>query len=106
MAEKNLKDDLKIEQLADLRERTELVSQLLWDQLKSHLQTLRPLLAPRRILGNYVRSSIKEDIPDADVALKRPRRQNRRPHAGSDLPKLVLVTKTNLRPWLGTLPIS
>jgi hypothetical protein len=71
MTEENLKESLKLEQLADLREKTEMVSQLLLGQLKGYLDTLRPLLAPRRILGNYVRSSVKEDIPDADAALKR-----------------------------------
>ncbi|PYJ69581.1 MAG: hypothetical protein DME76_08535 [Verrucomicrobia bacterium] len=71
MADENLRENLKIEQLADLREKTEMVSQLLQNQLKGYLDTLRPLLAPRRILGNYVRSSVKEDIPDTDVALKR-----------------------------------
>ena len=70
-------ENLKIEQLADLREKTEMVSQLLLNQLKGHLDTLRPLLAPRRILGNYVRSSVKEDIPDTDVALKRLREKYR-----------------------------
>ena len=51
MAEENLKENLKLEQLADLREKTEMVSQLLLNQLKGHLDTLRPLLAPRRILA-------------------------------------------------------
>jgi hypothetical protein len=71
LVEQNVREDLRLEQLADLREKTEMVSQLLLGQLKGYLDTLRPLLAPRRILGNYVRSSIKEDIPDTDVALKR-----------------------------------
>jgi hypothetical protein len=71
MANGDPRENLKLEQLADLREKTELVSQLLQSQLKGYLDTLRTLLTPRRILGNYVRSSVKEDIPDADVALKR-----------------------------------
>ena len=71
MVDGNPGENLKLEQLADLREKTEAVSQLLLNQLKGHLDTLRPLLAPRRILGNYVRSSVKEDILDTDVALKR-----------------------------------
>jgi hypothetical protein len=71
MVDGNPRESLKLEELADLREKTELVSQFLQAQLKGYLDTLRPLLAPRRILGNYVRSSVKEDIPDTDVALKR-----------------------------------
>ena len=77
MAEGDPRDNLKLENLTDLREKTEMVSQLLLNQLKGHLNTLRPLLAPRRILGSYVRSSIKEDIPDTDVALKRLREKYR-----------------------------
>jgi hypothetical protein len=71
MADGDPRENLKLEDLADLREKTEQVSQLLLNQLKGHLDTLRPLLAPRRVLGSYVRSSVKEDIPDTDVALKR-----------------------------------
>src|SRR5438132_1310500 len=71
MADGELRENLKIEQLVDLREKIEMVSQLLQNQLKGHLDTLRPLLVPRRVLGNYVRSSVKEDIPDTDVVLKR-----------------------------------
>jgi hypothetical protein len=58
MAEGDPRENLKLENLADVREKTEMVSQLLLNQLKGHLDTLRPLLAPRRILGNYVRFSV------------------------------------------------
>jgi hypothetical protein len=71
MAEGNLRDTLKTEQLAELREKTEAVSGLLLSQLRGHLDTIRPLLAPRRLLGDYVRSPMKEDVIGADVALKR-----------------------------------
>jgi hypothetical protein len=77
MVDGDPRENLKLEDLADLREKTETVSQLLLNQLKGHLDTLRPLLAPRRILGNYVRSSVREDIPDTDVALKRLREKYR-----------------------------
>src|SRR3954465_5616550 len=78
MADGDLRQNLKLEQLADLREKTEVVSQFLQSQLKGYLDTLRPLLAPRRIFGNYVRSSVKEDIPDSDVALKRLREKKKK----------------------------
>jgi hypothetical protein len=71
MADGNPRENLKLDELADLRDKTEVVSQFLQSQLKGYLDTLRPLLAPRRILGNYVRSSVKEDIPDTDIALNR-----------------------------------
>ena len=57
---------LTFEQLADLREKTEAISQFLQKQLKAYLETLRPLLAPRRLLGKYV--GVKEDVVGADRA--------------------------------------
>jgi hypothetical protein len=67
MEEKNSAEKpLTFEQLADLRNKTETVSQFLQKQLKAHLETLRPLLAPRRLLGKY--AGVKEDIAGADRA--------------------------------------
>jgi hypothetical protein len=57
---------LTFEHLADLREKTEAISQFLQKQLKAHLETLRPLLAPRRLLGKY--TGVKEDVVGADRA--------------------------------------
>jgi hypothetical protein len=61
-----LAKSLTFEQLADLREKTEAVSQLLQRQLKSYLETLRPLFAPRRLLGKY--TGVKEDVVGSDRA--------------------------------------
>ena len=55
-----------IEQLADLREKTERLSQFLSQRLRNHLTTLYPILAPRRTFGKYV--GFKEVIPRADEA--------------------------------------
>jgi hypothetical protein len=57
---------LTFEQLADLREKTEAISQFLQKQLKAYLETLRPLLAPRRMLGKY--TGVKEDVVGAERA--------------------------------------
>jgi hypothetical protein len=57
---------LTFEQLADLREKTEAISQFLQKQLKAYLETLRPLLAPRRLLGKY--TGVKEEVVGADRA--------------------------------------
>ena len=57
---------LTFEQLVDLRAKTEAVSQFLHKRLKVHLETLRLLLAPRRLLGKYV--GVKEDVVGADRA--------------------------------------
>ena len=47
---------LSIEQLAELREKTDAVSQLLRERLAAHLETLRPLFAPRWLLGKHTRA--------------------------------------------------
>jgi len=68
-------DDSKIGQaltigdVAALREKTELVSQILCSQLSTYLDTLKPLLAPRRLLGRHVGS--RDDINGSDLALTR-----------------------------------
>jgi hypothetical protein len=57
---------LTFEQLLELREKTETISQFLHKQLGTYLETLRPLLAPRRLLGRYV--GAKEEVVGADKA--------------------------------------
>ncbi len=59
---------LTVEQLSELRGKTEVISQFLQKQLMSHLETLRPLLVPRRLLGRYVRSGVNEEMVGADKA--------------------------------------
>jgi hypothetical protein len=71
MAEGDPRENLRIEQLADLRGKTEAVSGLVFNQLREHLETIRPLLAPRRLLGDYVRSPIKEEVIGADAVVRR-----------------------------------
>src|SRR5579864_7003110 len=55
---------LTFEQLAQLREKTERLSRFLSERLKSHLNTLYPVLAPRRVFGKYL--GAKEVIARAD----------------------------------------
>jgi hypothetical protein len=57
---------LTFEQLPDVREQTEAISEFLQKQLKVYLETLRPLLAPRRLLGKY--TGVREDVVGADRA--------------------------------------
>ena len=59
---------LGIEDLATLRERTEIIARLLRERLALQLETLRPLFAVRRLLGRHVRSTLREEIPGADRA--------------------------------------
>ena len=58
---------LTFEQLAKLREQTEAVEGFLKNRLQGHLETLRPLFAPRRLLGKYV--DRKEDVSGSEKAL-------------------------------------
>ena len=71
----NVEKTLTFEQLADLREKTEAISQFLQQQLKGYLETLRPLLAPRRLLGKY--TGVKEDVAGADRAFAQLQEQYR-----------------------------
>jgi hypothetical protein len=59
---------LTIEDLAALRERTEVIARLLRERLATQLETLRPLFSARRLLGRHVRSVLREEIPGADRA--------------------------------------
>jgi hypothetical protein len=52
-AKKSSKTDISLDQLLDLRQQTERLSELLKTHLADYLSTLRPLVAPRRVLGKY-----------------------------------------------------
>ena len=58
---------LTFSDLAEQRRKTETISKFLQDQLVSYLETLRPLLAPEKLLGRYAGSRF--DVPHADRAL-------------------------------------
>ena len=68
-------DDSKIEHaltigdVAGLREKTEAVSQILGSHLRTYIDTLKPLLAPRRLLGRHIGS--RDDVNGSDLALTR-----------------------------------
>src|SRR5919198_823627 len=96
---------LTFEQLVELREKTETVSQFLYRRLKVHLETLRLLLAPRRLLGKYV--GVKEDVVGADRAFAQLQELYRgvcgKPFALSaeldDGPLKSLENRLELYPW-------
>ncbi len=52
-AKKSAKSQITLDELLELRQLTEKLSELLKGQLADYLGTLRPLLAPRRVLGKY-----------------------------------------------------
>jgi len=61
---------LSIEELTDLRAKTEAVSQFLRRRLESHLATMRVAFAPRWVLGKHVRSGVREDQVGSDAAFE------------------------------------
>jgi hypothetical protein len=66
MTVQNAASSLTFDQLAELREKTERLSQYLSGRLKNHLATLYPILAPKRVFGKYL--GFKEVISRADEA--------------------------------------
>lgn len=51
-----------------LRNATEKISAELSKRVKRHLNVLRPLFVPRKLLGTYVRSGTMEEVPGSDKA--------------------------------------
>ena len=59
---------LTLQELPELRRKTEAISQLLRHQIVGHFETLRPLLAPERIFGKLAGG--KTEVPGSDLALE------------------------------------
>jgi hypothetical protein len=59
-------EEFSITRLLFLRKVTRAVSDYLTSQLKEHLNTISPLLRPRRLLGDYIESGSPEQVVDAD----------------------------------------
>ena len=66
---------VSFDELATLRAKTEALSQFLDQQLKMHVETLRPLMAPQRVLGRYVGG--KDIVAGADHAFTQLKEQFR-----------------------------
>jgi hypothetical protein len=60
---------VSLEELPELRRKTEAVSNFLHGQLAQHLETLRPLVAPERVLGKYAGASSETVWGDRALAL-------------------------------------
>lgn len=66
MTVQNAASALTFDQLAELRNKTERLSQFLSSRLKNHLATLYPILTPKRVFGKYL--GFKEVVSRADEA--------------------------------------
>lgn len=64
MPRKNVDD----KQFLKLRQVTEKIAGILDKRLKDHLEVLKPLFIPRKLLGTYIKSASKEEIPGSDKA--------------------------------------
>ena len=58
--------EITLEQMMSLRAATEAVSAWVRKEAEDRLACLRPLLLPRRLLGDHVKSPVHEDVKDAD----------------------------------------
>jgi len=94
-----------LQELPDLRRRTEQVSQILKEQIAGHIGTLHPLISPERLLGKYAGGKI--EVSGAERALAE-LQQAYKPFTTKpfDLPQtldhswLALVGKTvEFHPW-------
>jgi len=71
MGREEFRETLRLEQIAELREKTEKLSMFLLERLKDYLETIRPLLALVRVFGKHIRSSMREEIPGAETAVRK-----------------------------------
>jgi hypothetical protein len=97
---------LSIDELSALRDKTDRVGELLKKQLTVHLETIRPLLSPRTVLGRHVAGGEDDRLAGADRAYEELRAQYTK-HAGRpfSLPKdleddpVDLDGRIDLHPW-------
>lgn len=103
---------LTLQELPELRRKTEAVSNFLKEQIAGYLETLRPLFAPERVLGKYAGGKV--DLTGAERSLVE-LRQNYAPFTAKpyDLPEpldvnwLTLVGNTlELHPWEYLHPVQ
>ncbi len=65
-----MEEHYSLQRLLTLRKLTRSITELLRGQMKEYLATVAPLLRPRNVLGEYVKSSTRETVPGANVAFK------------------------------------
>jgi hypothetical protein len=63
-----MRKDLDNEAFLNLRQTTGKIADGLKKRLQTHLSVLKPLFTPRKLLGTYVRNSLKEDVLGSDKA--------------------------------------
>lgn len=66
-----IRKDLDNDQFIGLRKHTEKIAAILSKRLKGHLDTLKPLFNPSKLLGAYIKSATMDDVPGSDHAFAR-----------------------------------
>jgi hypothetical protein len=65
-----MEENYSLQRLLTLRKLTRAVTEVLRGQMKEYLTTIAPLLRPKAILGEYLKSSARETVPGASAAFK------------------------------------
>ncbi len=105
-AESGTTPTVTMEQLGDLRAKTDAIAQALHGHLSGFINTLRPLLSPASLLGEHVRGGSDEDADSGDRAFEE-LKQRYSECAGKpySLPKELKIDpigvegKLELHPW-------
>ncbi|MBC2714100.1 MAG: hypothetical protein HF978_02220 [Desulfobacteraceae bacterium] len=66
-----IRKDLDNEEFIQLRKNTEKIAEILSKRLKGHLDILKPLFNPVKLLGAYLKSANMDDVPGSDKAFAR-----------------------------------
>lgn len=65
-----MEEAYSLQRLLTLRKLTRAVTEVLRGQMKDYLTTIAPLLRPKTVLGEYIKSSARETVPGASAAFK------------------------------------
>ena len=63
-----IRKDLDNQQFIELRKNTEKIAEIFDKRLKGHLNILKPLFTPKKLLGTYIKSANMDDVPGSDKA--------------------------------------
>lgn len=106
MSESGEGREMTLEQLMDLRGKTDAISRWLRMELEDRLETLRPLLAPKLLLGDFLRSAEKLELKEAERNFDRLKEAYLTLAGGPlalrpklDAPLEPIPNKLSLEPW-------
>jgi hypothetical protein len=104
--------EIALEQLIELRARTEAISKRLRGELEDRLETLRLLMAPKLFLGDFIRGSEKVSVKDGERNFDAVRESYVAAAAALSLPQKLeppietIPNKPVLHPWEYSCPLE